>query len=532
MKEKYQQFILKALPRILSNLDRDQDSPTYGSFDRHFWLYHLADFSNIILQQNCLTLALVYSNDFAGNIYYQNLQLKEWALAAVRFWSSQQHLDGSFDEYWKNEHSLPPTVFSSFAVSETIRLLDVKDQTVISKLKISCDFLFKNSENFACNQEVAATATVYSVYLNTIDSKIFNIYQDKLAGLSQLQSAEGFFYEQQGADAGYLSVSINYLAWLYQQTKDQSARKMVDKAIEFMSYFVQPDGSVGGEFGSRNTEYLLPAGLLIMAAENPLALSILHKAEEYFKGYDNFSIDDHYLSHYFGPSYAMAATALESGDLQLKELPYQKEFVKYFKEAGLAVISQKNLYLIINLQKGGVFKLYANGKLLGNDLGYRIKEKNGKMYFSEFGNLAPQIKIATDNGIRIEIIKSFTSKKYILLNPAKKFILYILSSIFGISFRKIIKTKALMDSKESKYVLQRVVEVSGQQVRIVDQIQPNLTNQQLIRHNSQSIKIIPSAKFFQKTELNNKITHSIIENSSKTIETLINLTENTIKFNY
>lgn len=531
MSNHYQQFILKVLVRILSNLDRDPDSPTYGCFDRGFWLYRTKDFPNAILQQNCLTMAVVYLNGFEGNIYYQKSRIKEWALAAVKFWNKIQHIDGSFDEYWKNERGLPPTVFSTFAVSETIRLLGIKDQTFFNSFKKACNFLAKNQETFACNQEVAATASVYSVYLNTQDEDLLQLYKSKLENLKKFQSQEGFFYEQRGADAGYLSVSINYLAWLYQQTGDGQIKEMADKAVEFLSYLIHPDGSLGGEYGSRNTEYLLPAGLKILGSENPLAASILNMAEEYFKGYDNFPIGDYYLLHYLGPSYALATTQ-NKPSTQKVELPFLKEFVKHFPDAGLLIVSQKNSYLIINIKKGGVFKLYSKGKLLANDLGYRVREKNGRIYFSEYGNENPELKLETEGQIKLEINKLFSLKKYLQMTPIKRFILYLFSTIFGRSFRKLIKKKALISNKGSKYSLIRTIEVTDQLIKISDKISPLVTSGDLIRAVSQSIKIIPSAKFFQVTELDNKLYHKTIPNPPEQIKTVIDLKEDRVEVNY
>ena len=79
------------VPRIMSNLDRDSNSPTYGCFDRNFWHYKIRDFPSMILQQSCRTLAILYKSDYPGNIYYKKKRVKKWALAAVDFWANLPH---------------------------------------------------------------------------------------------------------------------------------------------------------------------------------------------------------------------------------------------------------------------------------------------------------------------------------------------------------------------------------------------------------------------------------------------------------
>ena len=68
----YKKFVLDNVPRLISQLDRDPTSLTYGCFDRNHWQYKIRDFSSIVLQQGTLSLALLYSNSFSGNVYYQN----------------------------------------------------------------------------------------------------------------------------------------------------------------------------------------------------------------------------------------------------------------------------------------------------------------------------------------------------------------------------------------------------------------------------------------------------------------------------
>ena len=60
----YRDFILEKAPLVLTQVDRDKDSLTYGSCDRNHWHLKIRDFTSAILQQTALTMALLYQVPF------------------------------------------------------------------------------------------------------------------------------------------------------------------------------------------------------------------------------------------------------------------------------------------------------------------------------------------------------------------------------------------------------------------------------------------------------------------------------------
>ena len=141
MKSNYADFVLKNAPRVITQIDRDPNSKTYGSCDRNFWHLKTRDFSSAILQQSGLVLALLYSNDFEGNVYYKNENIKEWAVATVYYWAKVQLKDGSFNEYYPHEHGFPPTAFSLFSACEIYKKLKLKDEMLVSKMAKTAHYL-------------------------------------------------------------------------------------------------------------------------------------------------------------------------------------------------------------------------------------------------------------------------------------------------------------------------------------------------------------------------------------------------------
>ena len=97
----YAEKALSQIPRILSLEDRNEFSSTYGCFDRTFWLDKAIDFPTALAQFSVHSLALAYTYDFPGNIYFQNEKIKKWCIAGMDYWTHIQNSDGSFDEFYQ-----------------------------------------------------------------------------------------------------------------------------------------------------------------------------------------------------------------------------------------------------------------------------------------------------------------------------------------------------------------------------------------------------------------------------------------------
>ena len=68
----YRRLILEAVPRLLSQFDRESLSPTRGSFDRDHWSWKFRDFPVILLQAGLIPLAWLHTHPFDGNIYFDS----------------------------------------------------------------------------------------------------------------------------------------------------------------------------------------------------------------------------------------------------------------------------------------------------------------------------------------------------------------------------------------------------------------------------------------------------------------------------
>ena len=97
------------MPRLLSRMDREAPSKTYGAFDRTYWSWKFTDFSGSRFQEAIYALTWFYTTPFSGNIYNGNERVHEWIITGFKYWQSLQHADGSFDEAYPYERSLAAT---------------------------------------------------------------------------------------------------------------------------------------------------------------------------------------------------------------------------------------------------------------------------------------------------------------------------------------------------------------------------------------------------------------------------------------
>lgn len=73
MKDLFAREALAQISKILTLLDRNPHSPTYGCFDRNFWHYKIIDFPSGMSQEFVLPLALAYSTNISENSFFINL---------------------------------------------------------------------------------------------------------------------------------------------------------------------------------------------------------------------------------------------------------------------------------------------------------------------------------------------------------------------------------------------------------------------------------------------------------------------------
>ena len=369
------------IARLLSWQDREPFSKTYGCFDRTFWSWKFTDFPGARFQEGVYALAYLFCRAFPDNPFATDQRALDWARAGMRFWQHIQYSDGSLDEAYPFEHSLAATAFASFYVGEAFLLLrnyvpsDEQDGLRLTLVR-AADWLCRNDEyhGVLSNHLAAAAAALIVAFQISGETRYEQRSRYFLQRIYDHQSDEGWYEEYGGADPGYQTHATFYLARVWQRTADTILLDSLARSLTFLKHFIHPNGTLGGEYGSRNTEFYFPAGFEILASTLPEAAQIARfmrpsVAEQRGAGLQAMDVYNFLpmLNNYLFA--AENATDCDGGD---EDLPCQREGEWLFSDAGLLVKSTPVYYCVFGLSKGGVLKIYdrATRRLALSDCGY------------------------------------------------------------------------------------------------------------------------------------------------------------------
>ena len=510
-KKIYYYTAIRQMPRLLGQLDRNKNSRAYGCFDRNYWHYKITDFPSARHQEAVLTLALLYKLNRKDNPYFKNSNILKWINASLKFWCNIQNRDGSFNEWYPNERSFAATGFSSYAVSECLIILDsgIEEKShVIKSLRKSGDWMLTRNEWNATNQTSGIIASLFNIYILTKDKKYLRNCQDKLGNLIGRQSSEGWWNEYNGADIGFLSLTIDYLSKLFKKFPNKKLKGSISRAIDFLSYFVHPNMTFGGEYGSRNTEYLIPHGIELNAGANKNAAAIASAVRNSLKKCVTvapYSVDDRYLCYI---TYVWLQSYLDSrNELEPSKYKFCNSYRKNFPKAKVLIISNKNFYAIINYSKGGAFSLcIKNGSSSIQDSGIMaVNQKDDKLTSSWIAHN----KIGINQNSIVMQGKLWKIKNE-PMTAFRSIGLRLFAKTFGSSqklsslMKNSLRKRLITSSAKSDINFTRQFIFEDKSVKIID----SLASKGKIKHvfvgEKYSSIFIPSSRYFQLQELNNK----------------------------
>ncbi|MEO1006489.1 MAG: hypothetical protein AAFW67_11710 [Cyanobacteria bacterium J06638_38] len=433
----FAQEALAQIPKILTLLDRNPHSPTYGCFDRTFWQYKVIDFPAGMSQEFVYPLALAYLCDLPGNTYYQQPMIKQWVQAGIDYAAHSSHENGSCDDYFPYERAAGAAAFSLLACLESINLLDLKPSTpVIEFLRRRADWLATHQESGRLTNHQALIVLCLELVgrlLNTDrwDSK----KQERLAQVLSWQNHEGWFVEYEGCDPGYHTLTISCLARFEQLNPNQELKQAIASAVKLAAEFVHPDGSYGGEYTSRNTYNFFPHGFELVGNWLPEALNI---NDRFLQGLANglgaCYADDRIIGHHTW-NYLLAWR-----DFINVRPPLQPRTPGriHLAEGGILIDRRQDTELYLALNKGGVFKLFRDNKLVASDTQFSLLVQDGAKKRNAVGHLVDdyQIQLAADH---IAIVGSLGWAKQKQMTPQNLIILRLVMLSFGRFFPNLIR---------------------------------------------------------------------------------------------
>jgi hypothetical protein len=381
--ELYWSQVLREVPRTLGTMDRERLSPTAGCCDRTHWAWKFTDFPGARFQESVCVMAFLHETDRHDNPYYRNDRLREWLDLGLRFWTRIQHADGSYDEAYPNERSLAATAFTAFYTAEALGLcgesLDPGTHAAVMRsLTLAGTWLCRNDEGHGMlsNHLAAASAALLHIHRLTGLAE-FERRSDYFASrILTRQSSEGWFEEYGGADPGYQTHGSFYLARIWQLTRDAELLAALKRSTEFLSQCVHPDGSLGGEYASRNTQTYYPAAFEMLAPVDDVSQwiadrmrpSVVDGAAAGLQGIDPwnyFPLLNNLVFAYgaarVGRDKPVATRDIDDGNR-----------LTWFPDAGIARVDVCGATIVIGTSKGGTVKAFGagDGRLSFSDCGY------------------------------------------------------------------------------------------------------------------------------------------------------------------
>ncbi|HEV7671140.1 MAG TPA: hypothetical protein VGS22_21705 [Thermoanaerobaculia bacterium] len=497
----------RQLPRVLTQVDRDPDSPRFGNFDRNHWHYKIRDFSSAILQQGAFTLDAVLRGDL--EMPGDPQKTESWAVAAVNALASQVRRDGGVDEYFPYERSYPAAAFGLYAAArlaldwKTSRpeLLSKIDWRGLSRLAAHLD---GRRETEASNQQAAGLAALaLAARLPEISPRPSRV-SEHADRLFASQHAEGWFPEYGGPDFGYLTVTIDALVDYHDATEDPRALRSIDRAVEFLASLVGADGRLPSTLNSRNTDYVVPYGLARTGARNRQAAWLV---ETLFRDADDpghflWATDDRYHSHYV---YASVVRALPRLDRMLRGEPPAERSAVTFDGAGYRIVwsADRTWSAAIGLRKGGLVRIHRRNAPPLLDHGWRVRVGSALWTSNWWQGAEARIEASGAGDDHLRIAGTCRKASFLIPTPWKHMALRLASRVLGARLLKPLRRLLIFKPQgESPNAprFEREIEANERGVAVRDRVTfpPGATAERSPRQN---LRHVASAESFHPEDL-------------------------------
>lgn len=450
IKNSFNNYFTAQAKRVLTQLDRDPDSPTYGCFDRNYWHYKIRDFPSSILQQGVFVLDRL---KWEENELLNPVVAEEWTLAAINALSRQVGPRGQVSEYFPFEDSYPASAFGLYCAARI--LSDWKKENVAALERVQWNGLqrlarrlSKRRECEAANQYaagLAGLALASQLPEMAIDRSWIEDHADRVFSL---QHSEGWFNEYGGPDFGYLTVTIDALTDYYDATNDTRAVIAITKAVEFLAQLVGSDGQLPWTLNARNTDYVVPYGLVRTAAKSPCASWLVcslfgHLADT---KHAIWSTDDRYHLHYIFSSIVRSIPYLK--DMVEPEAPIHTEYT-WLEGCGYWIRRPPDTMstIYVGVYKGGVTRVHQqHSEIAICDNAWRMS-LGKSLWTTNWWQLTNKVNVEVNT---IKISGQLVRVKLVQSRPILHFGLRAMALVFGHGLTSVLKKIMIFRKATSK----------------------------------------------------------------------------------
>ena len=441
---------LAQIPKILTLMDRNPHSPTYGCFDRTFWQYKVIDFPAGMSQEFVYPLALAYDCDLPENIYYQQPAIKKWVKAGIEYAYFSSHRNGSCDDYFPYERASGAAAFSLLACLESTIVLDLQhSEAVLDFFRRRADWLATHQESGRLTNHQALIVLCLELVGRLLQTDRWEkSKQERLERVYSWQNPEGWFIEYEGCDPGYHTLTISCLARLYELQPSSRLKQAIASAVKLAAEFIHPDGSYGGEYTSRNTYNFFPHGFELVGKWLPQALNINDRfLQGLASGLGSCYGDDRIIGHHTW-NYLLAWRDFIPTRPALEP---RTQGTIHLQQGGILIDRRENTELYLALNKGGVFKLFRDNQLVASDTQFSVLVRSGDRRSNAVGHLVDKYHLELTSE-RIAIAGNLGWAKQKQMNPRNLIVLRLVMLSFGRFFPNLIRRilqKVLITGKQT-----------------------------------------------------------------------------------
>jgi len=494
--------------------DRDSFSNTYGFADRSYWGWKVSDFSNGTLQGAVMSLAigLKLSKKYQG----QKEEVLEVIKSGILACEKIRAKNGSMAEAYPNENSFCVTALVAHDVLSAIKFLDNDLDTNFKKrafeiVRPLIEFITKNDEEHAIISNHLATAVAAIELWNNLTGANSSRSAELLEIIKLNQSNEGWLKEYESADPGYQTLCTYYLASAHYQS-DSLGFINLDASLNFLSHFVHPDGSIGGTYGSRNTEVYYPGGIEYFASKNDKFRDLQQRLLLGIKNGKHLLPENIDIGNYVPLLNAYAFAAYFYSDKPSSNIGADTIEID-FPDAGLFVKKNENYHAILNYKKGGLLKVYdcKTKNLDYSDNGYFGNSSNDKVISNQQFDSNGSFNTAEIKSIFYYVNQSTPSAFSTLVLRALS-LTFFKSVSFGNWFKKRIVKMLMTGKKPAGGSICRKVHFFDNRIDIKDKVIPPKHSKNIqLSIESRAIHMASSGYYISKNKTQSKIVHSIQE---------------------
>ena len=288
--------------------------------------------------------------------------------------------------------------------------------------------------------------------------------------------------------------------------------EVLRRSEEFCSYFVYPDGFYAGSLGSRNTSHFYPHGFEILGGEIPLAAAV---AEKMLRALSDGKLappeimSDRYVV-YRVPEYLQAYLDYSDRSSKLPLLPYERPpFMRYFPQSRIYCWASESRFVIANLAKGGVVKVFDRhgGRLLLDDSGIIGRLRDGRVATSQWIDFDYECK-ADEGGWEVKgSMHVVPSKKPFspLTQLIFRSVLLALGWIprFSHLLKASIRRRLMLGRRPAPVRFERSLRFGGGSITLRDEVRLDgkVRFARLSSGGGSMVRYVPQSRYFQHLEL-------------------------------